>query len=103
MAQRTTTAGYRTRGELRGNQNFGRPTLITCLTHCLISTQAESHMWEVFRGAAAGPRRELVGEEARGAAARGVVPDGVYGAALASGPRVGEDRRVREGGIIDLR
>ena len=98
MAQRTTTAGYRTRGELRGNQNFGRPTLITYLNHCLISTQAESHMWE----AAAGPKREVVGEEARGGA-RGSEPDGAREAALASGPRLGEDRRVREGGIIDLR
>ena len=58
---------------------------------------------DAFREAAAGPRRELVGEEARGAAARGVAPDGAREAALASGPRVGEDRRVREGGIIDLR
>ena len=101
MAQRTTTAGYRTRGELRGNQNFGRPALITCLIHCLISTQAESHMWEVFRGAAAGPKRELVEKEARGAA-RGAAPDGAREAALASGPRVGEDQRFREGGARRL-
>ena len=56
-------------------------------------------MWEVFREAAAGPRRELVGK----GGARGVAPDEAREAALASGPGLGEDRRVREGGIIDLR
>ena len=58
-------------------------------------------MWEVFRGAAAGPKRELVEKEARGAA-RGAAPDGAREAALASGPRVGEDRRFREGGARRL-
>lgn len=43
---------------------------------------------DAFREAAAGPRRELVGEEARGAAARGVAPDGAREAALESFKKV---------------
>ena len=95
VAQRTTTAGYRTRGELRGNQNFGRPTLITYLTHCLISTQAESHMWEVFRGAAAGrrSRRDDGGSRGRRAdeadARRGPGPGSAAPEGLATGAAPG--------------